>query len=548
MKAKYALVALLAVTFFGCDDNTAGLGLGMFPGSDQNINGKLSTFGVTTTSIATGQIYAKTNIGYVGKFTDDTFGTYNAGFLATLNCPEGLTFPDVYKEAADGKSATGVVVTDETDKDIEVIKDANGNPIGNIRTVELYMWYDSYFGDSLTACRLSVYELNKKLDPKDAYYTNIVPDEYYIGEGGATKLLGTKAYTAVDLSVKDSIRNSDNYVPSVYINFEKSVANRVGGNILKAAKAAGSNFGKDLFITAFPGLYVKSDYGDGTVLYVFQSQMNVVFKCYAVDEKTGLKLKKKYETNVDSTYYTTREFYSTREVIQANQLTNDPVKIKELINQPKNTYIKSPAGIFTQAELPISEISQQLKQDTLNAVKLTFSNYNQLSDKKFGMSIPSNVLLVRKKYKDSFFEKNQLSDGITSSTAKHIASSNQYVFSNITNLVNDCLSDGEWEAADKILNKPGGGVITLTLTDAFGKSYTKDVTTMKDWEKYSDWNKFVLIPILVTYDSNNQAISMQHDLKPGYVRLKGGSAGETEDEYKLKLEVISTNFGTTKSN
>ena len=48
MKTKYALIALLAITFWGCDDNTAGLGLGMFPGSDQNINGKLSTFDVTT--------------------------------------------------------------------------------------------------------------------------------------------------------------------------------------------------------------------------------------------------------------------------------------------------------------------------------------------------------------------------------------------------------------------------------------------------------------------------------------------------------------------
>lgn len=59
MKAKYALIALLAITFFGCDDNTGGLGLGMFPGNDQNIKGKLSTFDVTTKSIPTGKIYAK---------------------------------------------------------------------------------------------------------------------------------------------------------------------------------------------------------------------------------------------------------------------------------------------------------------------------------------------------------------------------------------------------------------------------------------------------------------------------------------------------------
>ena len=60
MKAKYALIALLAITFFGCDDNTAGLGLGMFPGSDQNINGKLTTFDVTTKSVHAGEVYAKT--------------------------------------------------------------------------------------------------------------------------------------------------------------------------------------------------------------------------------------------------------------------------------------------------------------------------------------------------------------------------------------------------------------------------------------------------------------------------------------------------------
>ena len=67
MKAKYALIALLAITFWGCDDNTAGLGLGMFPGSDQNINGKLSTFDVTTESVHAGKIYAMTNVGYVGS-------------------------------------------------------------------------------------------------------------------------------------------------------------------------------------------------------------------------------------------------------------------------------------------------------------------------------------------------------------------------------------------------------------------------------------------------------------------------------------------------
>ena len=134
MKAKYALIALLAITFWGCDDNTAGLGLGMFPGSDQNINGKLSTFDVTTESVHAGKIYAMTNVGYVGKFTDETFGTYQAGFLAELNCPSGMTFPGVYDGTAldEEKKATRVMVGDdnEDNKDVTFIRDDNNKIIG----------------------------------------------------------------------------------------------------------------------------------------------------------------------------------------------------------------------------------------------------------------------------------------------------------------------------------------------------------------------------------------------------------------------------------
>ena len=548
MKAKYALIALIAVTFFGCDDNTAGLGLGMFPGSDQGINGKLTPFDVTTSSVETGRIYAKTNIGYVGKFTDATFGTYNAGFLATLNCPDHLTFPALYTETefdSNGKAtkATGTMVK-EAGSDIELIYNDANEVIGNIHTVELYLWYSSYFGDSLTACRLSVYELNKKLDAEHAYYTDIDPDNYYKANGATPQLLGTKAYTAVDLSVKDSIRNLSTYVPSVHLNLDKEVANRVGKKILKASRIAGSNFNNLIFSKEFPGIYVKSDYGDGTVLYIDQVQMNVVYKCYAVGDN-GVKLKKtvkeKGDTEFkDSTYYSYRPFASTREVIQANNLQNDKVAIENCINSANGTYLKSPAGIFTQAVLPIKDIEEKLKGDTLNAVKLTFSNYNQSNDKKFGMSIPANVMLIRQKIKDSFFKNNELSDGVSSFLTSHTSSTNQYTFSNITKLINACIADRN-SAIEKLSKQE--------QIDDVKDDLGNPVKNIQDWEKYSDWDKVVLIPVLVTYDSSSNSgygtssniISIQHDLKPGYVRLKGGK------DNKLKLEVVSTSFVSTKS-
>lgn len=561
MKAKYALIALLAITFWGCDDNTAGLGLGMFPGSDRDINGKLSTFDVITESVHAGKIYAMTNVGYVGKFTDETFGTYQAGFLAELNCPSGMTFPGVYDGTAldEKKKATRVMVGDdnEDNKDVTFIRDDNNKIIGNIHTIELYLWYSSYFGDSLTACRLSVYELSENLDTEHAYYTNINPENYY-DHADPNSLLGTKAYTAVDLSVKDSIRNLSTYVPSVHVSFRDEAAKEIGKEIIKKANELGVNLDNKEFRKIFKGIYVKSDYGDGTVLYINQAQMNVVYKCYAVDTITGVKLQKKVAENgvyKDSTYYGYRTFATTREVIQANQLENDKAAIQNCINKSEWTYLKSPAGIFTQLTLPVSQIAEKLQGDTLNAVKLGIPIYNETSDKKFGMSTPKNVLLIRKKYKDSFFKGNQLSDGITSSLFTPTTTSfTQYTFNNITQMINDCLGDGEREKAEKSLP------MTLEIINSLGEKEEKVVTTIEEWEEYSDWNKFILIPVLVTtdssssnsyYGSSSNVISIQHDLKPGYARLKGGTnatnaslSKEEQDKYKLKLEVVSTNFGT----
>lgn len=569
MKAKYALIALLAITFWGCDDNTAGLGLGMFPGSDQNINGKLSTFDVTTESVHAGEIYAMTNVGYVGKFTDEIFGTYQAGFLAELNCPSGMTFPGVYDGTAldEKKKATRVMVDEAgLGDDVEPIYNSQNKLIGNIHTIELYLWYSSYFGDSLTACRLSVYELNKNLDTEHAYYTNIDPEEYYDHATPDNSLLGTKAYTAVDLSVKDSIRNLSTYVPSVHVSFRDKAAKEIGKEIIKKANELGINLDNKEFRKIFKGIYVKSDYGDGTVLYINQAQMNVVYKCYAVDTITGVKLQKKVAENgvyKDSTYYGYRTFATTREVIQANQLENDKAAIQNCINKSEWTYLKSPAGIFTQLTLPVSQIAEQLQGDTLNAVKLGIPIYNENSDKKFGMSTPKNVLLIRKKYKDSFFKGNQLSDGITSSLFTPTTTSfTQYTFNNITQMINDCLKDGEREKAEKSLP------MTLEIINSLGEKEEKVVTTIEEWEEYSDWNKFILIPVLVTtdssssnsyYGSSSNVISIQHDLKPGYARLKGGTEMIQEEkdgklQYNpdgspkmvhknpLKLEVVSTNF------
>lgn len=524
MKAKYVIIALLAISFWGCDDNTGKLGLDMFPESDQKINGKLSTFDVTTESIEAGRIFAKTNLGYVGKFTDEEFGLYEAGFLAQLNCPDLMTFPQAFSgdtESGKGEMMTNFENTAEgVGKNYTIIKDESGNEIGNCQ-ISIYLWYDNYFGDSLTACRLSMYELDQKNGDKywskdpDAYYTNIDPEKYY---DKTTSFLGSKSYTAVDLSISDSIRNLSSYNPYISITLDQQKTQELGKLIIQGGRT--NELYKE-FKDIFPGVYIKSDYGDGTILYIKDLQMDVRFLEHATDSITGGKLLT--SAGKDSVVYNGRSFNSTREVIQANRLENDQEKIQECISNPNWTYLKSPAGIFTEATLPINEIEKALQGDTLNAVKLTFSNYNQ-PNKKFGMPIPSTVLLIRKAEIDLFFKDNKLTDGVSSFLTSHTSSTNQYTFSNITKLINACIADKE-KGSEWLAKNP-------------------------------DWDKVVLIPVLVTYDSSSSSgygspnvIGIQHDLKPGYVRLKGGLKGSpdhgNDDANKLKLEVISTNFGSS---
>ena len=132
---------------------------------------------------------------------------------------------------------------------------------------------------------------------------------------------------------------------------------------------------------------------------------------------------------------------------------------------------------------------------------MTFSNYNQASNNNnFGMSAPSNVMLIRKKDKDRFFAKNLLNDGVSSFLTSHSTSTNQYTFNNITGLINACVNDRK--TADRDIREKGKVEYTVYDTET-GIDEVKSTNDITEWEKATEWDKVVLIPVQVTYDSSN---------------------------------------------
>lgn len=499
MKVKYLWASLIALTFFSCDDNTDSLGLSMMPDSD-NISIAAKTYNVTTETIAADSVFAKTSMGYLGKYTDPKFGLIEADFITQLTCTDQFVFPIERMAPVDDKAQ---------DKTYAVAASIN-------------LYYSSYFGSGSNANRLSIYQLNKDITKdnfSDYLTTSMKPSDYYDSK---SEPLLKKAYSAIDLSVDEAVRNSATYYPSISIKFPLDKANQCI-KLFQDCQANHKNF-KEEFTKAFKGLYIKCDYGDGTILYVDQVNLNISFNVYAMqaDGKTRMKkLAKGHETE-DSTYVTAAQFGSTKEVVQATHFKNDVAVLDPAADY---TYIKSPAGLFTKVDLPVDQLITDMealnsgssaKIRRLNAVRIAFEGFNKPTDTRYAMGTPSRLLLLKKKDLYSFFKNNQLPDNKTSFLSTIDPSApNRYLFANIANYIDAVGAD--YRALIQDRKKLGADVAAI---NAKLSKLNKD-------------NELVLVPVVVDTDKsqNNNLVSVRHDLKPSYLQLKGGKS-------PLKLEVI----------
>ena len=66
-------------------------------------------------------------------------------------------------------------------------------------------------------------------------------------------------------------------------------------------------------------------------------------------------------------------FSGTEEVLSTTYVQNDQTKLNLLVNETQHTYLKTPAGIYTQMELPIEKIMQGHDNDTISSAKIIAS-------------------------------------------------------------------------------------------------------------------------------------------------------------------------------
>lgn len=440
-----ALLVLIA-----CDDNTATLGVDMMPKSDL-VTKNYQVYDVTTESYPVGDaVLARTTMSYLGRFTDpETNTTVKSDFMAQFHIDEGFTIQDNVQN-------------------------------DSCTRFDLRLIIDNYVGDSLQNFHLSVYELNKPLDPNADYYTNINPADYYDTNA---EPIASKWFTINDRTITDNERWSAAYNNNILVRLPDSLGTR----IIRDYKAHPEHFTNTSTWQksgnpCSKGLYFKLEYGDGAMAYIDLVQLNIFYRYH--------------DDYINRDTVSMASFASTDAVVQATHFENS--NLDKLLNDKSATYLKSPAGIFTLATIPADQIDVR---DTINSAKLTLTRYNDVVESPFKLDIPKTVLLVRlDDYLNGFFENYQINNGKDSYLATFNSSTNTYQFSNIARLV------------------------------------TRMAKEKKEGKATENWNKVLIIPVEPTKDSSGNIVKLNHDFSMNSARLVGGEAN------KVKLEVIYSNF------
>ena len=495
MKFKLILSTLLAAALLvACDDTTDNIGSTLIDNMDK-LHIQTDTFQVSTRSIVADSVLARNTTGYLGRVKDPQTGAYITGdFMTQFHIIDNYSYP--VKDSIKSLSANGDVLAD---------------------SCELRLYYTDYYGDSLAVMKLTAYEMEKPMQESGLYYSNFDPSkEGYIRKGG---LHESKVYTLYDLSVDEATRTSSDYMKNIRIKLNQPYTDKNGKTYNNYGTYIMQNYYRDpaLFTDSYtfinnlcPGFYFKTQAGIGSMAYITVSQLNIYFRynekvTESITDKTTNTTK---DTTVVKTVTGVSSFSGTEEVLQATNITNSKDVIKKLAADNTCTYAKTPAGIFTEIDIPVDDIMKGHENDTLNTAKIVLTRLNNKIQDNYDLDIPQTLLLIPETALYSFFEEGRIADNKTSYLATYNSTYNTYTFNNISYLIKDVA-----EHADR----------------------TNPI-----------WNKFVVVPVTATYNTTSTAtelVKVSHDMSLTNARLVGGSQNPYEP---IKISVIYTKFNTQK--
>lgn len=434
------VLAIAALTFAACDDTTEGIG-GSITNDIDNINISSAVFPVATKSMVSGAVLSRNNSGLIGKMKDPETGNY-----------------------VKGDYMTQLGVLSSFDVDTVAIKQANNDSI-EAYGCYLLISYNANYGDTIAPMKVTAYEMTKPMAEDQEYYS-----DYDAFKNRWVSESNQHWSCNYNLSNTSDVKNFQISMNKPYTKDGKTY-NNYGSYILQTYAKHPEYFKTNykFLHNVCPGFYIKNVGGTGNMAKIWNTELIFQYKRqYTTKAKDGVT----DSIIVDSLY---NRFDGTEEVLQLNKIENDTKNMEQLASQENCTYLKSPAGIFTEVTLPIEDIMKGHEKDTLNTATISFPRLNNADeDNPYNFATPSTILMVQKDSLQSFFEKSKLADNRTSYTTSYSNTGtykNAYTFQNIANLVSAMYKNkGKSENWDKVVLVP---VSIITVTQGYTTVITK---------------------------------------------------------------------------
>lgn len=481
------LGALLCLA--ACDDNTEDIGSSLTNQTD-SLDIKPDTFDITSESVLANAVLARNNTGYIGQVKDPETKNYITGDFLT----------QFYSLAIDSLFP----------KESNVVTKADDGGIA-AESCELRLFFTSFYGDSLAQMKLGAYELSKPIDESKRYKTDFDPiAEGYISDANLANGQDV-AYSLCDLTEYDSVRTSSTYTKNIRIPLDKTYTKdgktykNYGTYVMRMYYEHPEYFRNTYLFSKYvcPGFYVKHKQGVGSMAYISIPQLNIYFKYQYqyVDTADNDKVKWKESTGVTS-------FSGTEEVLQSTHISND-TQMQELAKEKEWTYLKTPAGIYTELTIPVEKIMNGHENDTLNTAKIVLQRINDKKQSDYSLPAPTTLLMIPADSVETFFSNNKIADYKQSFLATYSSTLNSYTFNNVSGIVS-----------------------------AMYAAKKKGTTSEK-------WNRVAVIPVSTTYNTvsnQNVLVKVTHDMSLTSAKLVGGENNAYAEDKPLKISIIYSKF------
>lgn len=540
-----AALALLALA--ACSDNITEVGTSVIPTTD-GITIKSATFDVPLETVYRDSVYVRTGYPLLGTLTDPTYGEISASYLAQFyaNRETGLDIRDQRDSLTFDILRTSAPAAMGYDWDDFHYRSWDSICNNRLDSMTIRIYYQSFYGDSLTPMQVSIYSLNSDVDfsqlPESEFYSNNDFSELYTAD--TDHLLGRKAYTVANREVSDSVRGSDDYMNYLEVRVDDKYRDDFYRICVEAAIARDTRNPHhteftDIFADEdklrnswLSGVCVKPSFGDGAIIKVYYTAIYFFYSSHHRYNADGTLLRNAND-DADSTYNVNHVKYVavTPDVIQMSGIQFSDDNKQDRLNAADASYISSPQGYYSTLDLPVGKILNEIYSDPMRRDSSFFFNAANFYLKAFkpqgymlsGTPAPT-LLMVRNDSVNTFFEEGKIPSTATSCYAAYtcdsVPKSNfkdptegiyYYKFGNIASIITGLAEASGWKrSADDSL---GDWERELKSRGELTASQTINDYTVK----------MALIPVDVTTNSNyGTLLSVSNYILPTSVRLKKG--------------------------